>query len=75
MNTEQMTKMMSNILLDYENKKACGLDPFGGYGFEQALDEELQDIDEFYGFAACYEWPTYDIFNGIESISCSAFDE
>ena len=75
MNTEELTKKMNNILMDMMNKEACGLDPFGDYGFEQALDEELENIDEFYGFAFCFEWPTLDIFHNIEFISCCAFDE
>lgn len=69
MKTEELTKKMAEILMDFENKEACGLDPFSGYGFEQALDEELFAEDEFYGFAACYESPTFDIFHGIETYS------
>ena len=51
MNTEELTKKMAEILTDFENKQACGLGPFQGYGFEQALDDELFDDDEFFGIA------------------------
>lgn len=66
MNTEELTKMMSNILMDFENKQACNLDPFQGYGFEQALDDELIEDDEFFGIP---DFLTYELVHGIETYS------
>lgn len=63
MNTEELTKKMTNIIQDMMNKEACGLGPFAGYGFEQALEEELFEDDEFFGIADYEPGLTYHLVN------------
>jgi hypothetical protein len=61
MNTEELTKKMMKTIQDMMNKQACGLGPFQGYGFEQALEEELFEDDEFFGIADYDPGLTYSL--------------